>query len=166
MYIHKNNCILSPHYEDEDGVFIKGKQYSSVAEYMNIFPNERLHEVLLAKFTQHIYYQKYINELKNAILYEKQLSWELDLEDAYAYVWEQLRPYKHDEVITSFDKWVWAAGPDLTSERLEFFYSAQPFVGRDKAMFFSLVWVNKKIYQCSYDKRVEKTLRSLTPNHY
>lgn len=159
----------SPHALDIQGVFISGKEYASVAAYMEEASDgsfDALSAALLAKYTQYIYLQKSLCDAQVVSVYasstrQHEHAWEQHLQASYEYVRAQLQSYSDEELMKLMHVTYTDYDSELMKERLRFFRSSQTFIGRDKALFLSLVWINRLIYQCTYDKRVEKTLRSL-----
>lgn len=160
------SSLHSPHRLDVQGVFINGKEYASVAAYMQEAGDgscDSLSLAMLAKYTQYIHLQKPLCDAQVVSVHEHDhgYAWEQHLPVSYEYVQTQLRPYSDEDIMQLMHVSYTDYDSELMKERLRFFRSSQPFIGRDKALFLSLVWINRLIYQCTYDKRVEKTLRSL-----
>lgn len=152
---------FSPHYKDKDGVFIDGTEYPSVACYMKDHPAASLDDVYLCKFTQHIHYQKHVDLLiKCHPSWQYTEEWEIGLKRSMVYVHEELKNRTDVEWIELFGYWTKTANRECISDRIQYINACQPFMGRSKALFLSLIWVNKRLYSCLYDRRVEKTLES------
>lgn len=164
QFVLQRSHKFSPHYKDGDKIFVNGKEYDSVGDCMRTNPGLSLQSVYLSKFVQHIHYQPgFISLVSSAewhIGWEMSEEWELGILDAVRYVYEQVRGRPDEDWVCAFGPWSLSAGHDNIQERIRYINASQPFVGRDMALFLSLVWVNKRIYNCSYDRRVEKTLHS------
>lgn len=165
-------CFLSPCFSDFDGIFYNGNVYASVIDYIEqeaVYQEDQLFELVLCKFTQHIHYQK---ELLNIFSIDSHVRFDSvsdsklhsDIIKAYNNVSESLKNESNDELNDMLDKH--GLGHMTQGEKrtkaISFYRSALPFKGKNQALFLTLVFANKLMHGCTYDRRVEKVLLSLT----
>lgn len=176
MAIIRKHEVISPLYKDDDGILYNGKIFSSIYDFIDKvikYDQTDLAEIVLGKFTQHIYYQKQlmaiISTLENSkarIVFEDVpggASIHEDLVIAYQQVACLLKMPSMDELNTIFDRQGLRHIPhgEKRDTVMRFYKSALPFKGKNQALFLTLVYANKLVYGCIYDRRVEKMLLSL-----
>ena len=170
-YIHIScDSFLSPIYNDYDGIFYNGQLYSSVMDFILMNPSytrDTITDLVLCKFTQHLHYQKQLMDTCNKQLRFQNVvdeSMHEDIMHAYQAVYATLKQPSDVELNEVLDKHGLMSMPhgDKRNKTLQFFRSALPFKGRNQALFLTLVYANKLIHGCIYDRRVEKVLMSLT----
>jgi hypothetical protein len=162
VIIPKYDSVYSPFYNDSDGVFIDGVEYKSVASYMDKHPTAAFQKAFLAKFTQHVHYQKQISCLEHAsIAWMPADDWEHQITYSFTYIVSELQKYSDNEWISMFGPWANTVNANLVKDRIQYAKNAQVFMGKQQALFVSLVWINKKVYECTYDKRLEKLMNSI-----
>lgn len=168
MAVVRRNDYISPYFNDDDGILYHGKVYSSVMDYIlreaDYNPDD-LAELVLGKFTQHVYYQKRLDTLSEVAFQDIPIHSKehTNLAHAYQTVATWLRLPDQNELNVMFNAHGLRHIPygEKREKAIRFFLSALPFKGKNQALFLTLVYANKLVYGCMYDRRVEKMLLSL-----
>lgn len=139
-----------------DHVLIDGHIYKSVKEF--VCKGGSLKKGMLHKFAQNIPYQKVFSSTTTF----KQWADTQQLPDPIAqYLRDQFQPCTQSQILNFLKgptKTLCGYQPQLVTEVCELFRRCQPFVGKDRALIFVQLWLNKKLYKCMYEPPVEALL--------
>lgn len=163
-----HDSVHSPFFSHPSPLYIEGRFYTSVAEYMSQCTESTCANLLkgmMAKYSQNIHLQKVFHDNNVSLVFDKTSiasvpGWVEYLDHVYAQVADQyslcfdahrllcIVPREDGE---SHEDWVL---------RTQYFHAAQPAVGRDRAVYLSRLWLDKRMKKVTYDYELEEEISS------